>query len=341
MTALGDVIHSAASLQFIKAALPDAHITWFVEEKFAGILAHNPQIDRIVPLDLHSLKEDRSLSKITSLRRRIKAAGPFDLVIDVQGLIKSAVVARLAGKRVAGLDRHSAREGIASILYSRRYPVDCADIAPMRFARLIAQALEIQIDREKMGRKAPYLFYDPKRDRRKIEAFFDSRRPNVLIITAASLASKTYPATRWIDVIRGLEDCNVLLVAGSADERRAAERIGAESSARLLPPMDLDALKYTVGRCDLLLGGDTGPSHIAWAMNRPSVLLFGATPTTMMMQTPINLALSSGIDVHPCRFDKSDRSITAIDPERVIRSARSLLENPSFQPRGAVPKQLR
>ncbi len=326
LTALGDVIHTAASLQFIKAALPDAHISWFVEEKFAEILAHNPQIDRIVPLDLHSLKKERSLSKIISLRRRIEAAGPFDLVIDVQGLIKSALVARFAGKRVAGLDRHSAREGIASILYSRRYPVDCADIAPMRFARLIAQALEIDIGREMMERKAPYLFCDPERDRAKIEAFFDSRRPNVLLVTAASLASKTYPAARWIDVVRGLEECNVLLVAGSTDERRTAKRIAAESSARLLPPMDLDTLKYSVGRCDLLLGGDTGPSHIAWAMNRPSILLFGATPTAMMMQTPINLALSSGVEVHPCRFDKSDRSIASIAPERIIRSARSLLE---------------
>ncbi|WP_456432894.1 glycosyltransferase family 9 protein, partial [Nitratifractor sp.] len=109
LTALGDVIHTAASLQFVKAALPDTRLTWFVEEKFAPILAHNPHVDTIVPLDLHGLKRNHSLGKIASIRRQIKAAGPFDLVIDVQGLIKSAVVSRLAGSEVAGLDRASAR----------------------------------------------------------------------------------------------------------------------------------------------------------------------------------------------------------------------------------------
>ena len=326
LTALGDVIHTAASLQFIKAAFPDIHITWFVEEKFSEILRHNPHIDAIVPLDLHSLKKERSLAKIRSIVRSIREAGPFDLVIDVQGLIKSAIVARLAGREVAGLDRESAREGIASLLYRHRYPVDCAEIAPMRFARLIAQALGGEISPEMMERKAPYLFCDPARDRRGLDEFFDSRRPNVLIITAASNSSKTYPPERWIEVIRGLEGSNVLLVAGSEAERQEAGRIADATQARLLPPTDLDGLKYAVSRSDLLIGGDTGPSHIAWAMNRPSILLFGSTPRTMMFETERNIALTSGAPVHPCRFDKSDRSLATIEPGKIVESARNLLD---------------
>ncbi len=325
MTALGDIIHTAASLQFIKAALPDTRITWFVEEKFAGVLEHNPDIDEIVPLDLHGLKKERSLSKLSAIRRRIKAAGPFDLVIDVQGLIKSAVVARLAGSDVAGLDRQSAREGIASLLYRHRYPVDCAGIAPMRFATLIAQALGIEITREMMEAKAPYLFFDPDRDRGELDGYFSSEHPNLLIVTGASNPSKTYPPERWIEVILGLEKANILLVAGSKSERREAERIAEVTRARLLPPMDLDGLKYAVFRSDLLLGGDTGPSHMAWAMNRPSLLLFGSTPRTMMFETDKNIALTSGVTVHPCRFDKSDRSIAIIEPKEIIQSARTLL----------------
>lgn len=326
LTALGDVIHTAASLQFIKAAFPDTHITWFVEEKFSGILRHNPHIDATVPLDLHGLKKDRSLAKIRSIARSIREAGPFDLVIDVQGLIKSAIVARLAGRESAGLDRKSAREGVASLLYRHRYPVDCADIAPMRFARLIAQALGIEITREMMERKAPYLFFDPNRDRSELDSYFSSDRPNLLIVTAASNPSKTYPPERWAEVIWGLEGSNVLLVAGSEAERREAGKIAASSAARLLPPMDLDGLKYAVSHADLLLGGDTGPSHIAWAMNRPSLLLFGATPRSMMFETQRNIALTSGTPVHPCRFDKSDRSIATIEPGKIVESARNLLD---------------
>ena len=325
LTALGDVIHTAAGLQFVKAAFPDTRITWFVEEKFAEILEHNPDIDEIVPLDLHGLKKERSLSKLSSIRHRIKAAGPFDLVIDVQGLIKSAIVARLAGSNAAGLDRQSAREGIASLLYRHRYPVDCAGIAPMRFATLIAQALGIEITREMMECKAPYLFFDPDRDRRELDGYFSSTRPNLLIITSASNPSKTYPPERWIEVIKGLKEANILLVAGSKSERREAEKIAKATRAMLLPPMDLDGLKYAVSRSDLLIGGDTGPSHMAWAMNRPSVLLFGSTPRTMMFETEKNIALTSGADVHPCRFDKSDRSIADIEPQRILREAERML----------------
>ena len=89
--------------------------------------------------------------------------------------------------------------------------------------------------------------------------------------------------------------------------------------------MDLNSLKYTVSRCDLLIGGDTGPSHMAWAMNRPSILLFGSTPKTMMMETPVNVALTSGAKVHPCRFDKTDRSIATIPPKDVVETAQRLL----------------
>ncbi len=325
LTALGDIIHTAATLQFVKTALPDTRITWFVEEKFTGILEHNPDIDEFVPLDLHGLKKERSLSKLSSIHHRIQAAGPFDLVIDVQGLIKSALVARMAGNNVAGLDRNSAKEGIASLLYRHRYPVDCAGIAPMRFASLIGQALGIEISHEMMAHKAPCLFYDPKRNRKELDAYFPPERPNLLIVTAASNPSKTYPPERWIEVVQELGDANILLVAGSEAERQTAQKIADATHARLLPPMDLDGLKYAVSRSDLLLGGDTGPSHIAWAMNRPSILLFGSTPRSMMFETERNIALTSGAPVHPCRFDKSDRSIATIQPEHIIEKAQDIL----------------
>ncbi|WP_456451263.1 lipopolysaccharide heptosyltransferase I, partial [Hydrogenimonas sp.] len=290
LTAMGDVIHTLASVQFIKAQRPDIELAWFVEEKFAGILANNPHIDRIVPLNLHGLKKAFSLEALGKVRERIKKAGPFDLVVDVQGLLKSALVAKTAGKTTAGLDYDSAKEGAASLLYTRRYRVDCAGVAPMRFASLLAQALGVMIDEEAMAQKTPYLFADESRVDPAVDDFFDTTRKNLLLVTAASNASKTYPADKWAEVVRRLKKHNVLLVAGSDAERQEARKIAKTSHAALLPPMDLNTLKHAVGRCDLLIGGDTGPSHLAWAMNRPSVLLFGSTPKSMMFETPINVA---------------------------------------------------
>ncbi|ADV46640.1 lipopolysaccharide heptosyltransferase I [Nitratifractor salsuginis] len=325
LTAMGDVIHTAASVQFIKAALPQCELTWFVEEKFAPILEHNPQIDRIVALNLHSLKKGASLRKIKALAGTVRSSGPLDSVIDVQGLVKSAVVGRLAGRDLHGLDHRSAREGVASLLYRHRHRVDCAGIAPMRFASLIAQSLGIEISREMMAGKKPYLFFDPEKDQSRIDTFFKAGQPNLLIITGASLPSKTYPTEGWIEVIRELEGVNILLVAGSTDERREAEKIAEATTARLLPPLDLDGLKYAVSRAEVLLGGDTGPSHIAWAMNRPSILLFGSTPPTMMFETERNIAITSGADVHPCRFDKNDRSIANIPPGKILGALERML----------------
>ena len=325
MTAMGDVIHTLAAIQFIKEKRPDIKITWFVEEKFADILAHNPDIDKIVPLDLHGLKREFSLHALRSIYARIKSAGPFDLVIDVQGLLKSAIVAKIAGRLTAGLDSDSARESAASIFYRRKYRVDCAGIAPMRFASLLAQALDIEITEAMMLAKKPYLHYDIEKIDKKIDTFFSDAEKNILVVTGASNASKTYPHQKWIETINLLKDCNVLLIAGSDAERQDAEKIESATHARLLPKTDLETLKYMVEKSDLLIGGDTGPSHIAWAMNRPSVLLFGSTPKTMMMETPINAAITSGAKVHPCRFDKSDRSIATIAPRKVAETAQRLL----------------
>jgi heptosyltransferase-1 len=325
LTAMGDVIHTLASIQFIKAQKPDIHITWFVEEKFAEILRHNPDIDTIVPVNLHQLKKSPSLSHLKAIIHTVKEAGPFDLVIDVQGLIKSAILARVAGENVAGLDRKSAKEGIASLLYRHTYPVDCAEIAPYRFASLLAQALNLTITKEMLLNKEPYLYCQIDEACRSIEPFFSDQKKNIVIVTAASNASKTYPPEKFAELAHHLKEHNLLLIAGSEAERQSARIIEELSSAKLLPPMNLNTLKYAIFKADLLIGGDTGPSHMAWAMNRPSILLFGSTPKSMMMETPINLAITSGAKVHPCRFDKSDRSIATISPEKIAQTVQKVL----------------
>ncbi|MCF6201081.1 MAG: lipopolysaccharide heptosyltransferase I [Hydrogenimonas sp.] len=326
LTAMGDIIHTLASMQFVKKSRPDIHLTWFVEKKFAGVLQSNPHIDRIVPVDLHSLKSSFSLSKLQRVSKEVKEAGPFDLVIDVQGLLKSAILARVAGKKIAGLDFASAKEGVASLIYSKRFAVDCSGIAPARFAAIISKALGIEISEKALLRKEPYLFFKTDRECEEIESYFDKNRKNVVIVTAASNESKTYPPQKFAQVARLLKDYNTLLIAGSKKEQEAAKEIANSSEARVLPSMSLNALKYAISRCDLLIGGDTGPSHMAWALNRPSLLLFGSTPTSMMMQTPINRALASKAKVNPCRFDKSDRSIGTIEPKKVAEEAMELLK---------------
>ena len=325
LTAMGDIVHTLAALQFVKKSLPHIDITWFVEKKFAEVLKNNPHVDRIVEVDLHSLKDSFSINRVKEIAKKVKEAGEFDLVIDVQGLIKSAILARVAGKNVAGLDRESAKEGVATLLYKSRYRVECSEIAPFRFASLISQALGIEISKSMLMEKEPYLFYDYDDECKKIESFFSDSSKNIIFITAASNESKTYPSDKFAALAKELEDYNVLLIAGSQKERKEAEKIADASTAALLPSMSINALKFAISKCDLLVGADTGPSHMAWAMNRPSVLLFGSTPKSMMMESDINIAITSGAKVNPCRFDKSDRSIATIEPKMVADAVKEVL----------------
>jgi len=325
LTAMGDIIHTMAVLQFIKKRIDNIHITWFVEEKFADILKNNPDVDKIVPINMHKLKEKLSFSSIKDIYKTVKNSGNYDLVIDVQGLIKSAIVARVAGNHVAGLDYESARESISSFFYKYKYYVDCSDIAPMRFALLISKALNMSITEEMMLQKTSYLFFEENEDIKNLSNYFKHNKKTILIVTGTSNESKTYPPEKFAEVVNLLKEYKIFLIAGNEKERKAAEIVEQNSEAELLPPLNLNSLKYAVSKCDLLIGGDTGPSHMAWAMNKPSIILFGSTPKSMMMQTPINVAITSGVKVNPCRFNKNDRSIATIDPKLIADKAKEVL----------------
>ncbi|MGZ5884965.1 MAG: glycosyltransferase family 9 protein, partial [Burkholderiaceae bacterium] len=124
LSALGDIVHAMVALQFIKAHSCEIRIDWIVEQRFADALKHNPDIDNILTVNLKALKTDKSVIFAEIKKIRGYANNNYDLVIDAQGLIKSAVTARLIGKRIAGFDAESIREKAASWFY--RIKVACA-----------------------------------------------------------------------------------------------------------------------------------------------------------------------------------------------------------------------
>jgi heptosyltransferase-1 len=327
--AMGDIVHSMAALQFVRRAFPGLKISWFVEEKFAGVLEGNEDVDEIITVDLHSLKREFSFSALARTVSKISGAGDFDLVVDMQGLIKSAIVARLAGANVAGGDFSSAREGVASILYSHRYRIDCTLTAPYRFASLLGQALGVEITMAQLERKSPYLGWSAENIESSVAEVLDgARREKIVIFVGASNESKRYPPGRFAELCDMLgERYDIFLLAGSEAEREDGGVIEGRGGARLLPPLNLDTLKFVLSSADLVIGGDTGPVHMAWALNRPSIVLFGSTPVEMMMQGERNIAISSGAKIaNPCGgFDRSDRSIASIEPEKIAQEAERLL----------------
>ncbi len=111
LSAMGDIIHSMVVLEFIKKAYPNLLIDWFVEDAFSSVLENNPNINKIIKLNLKSIKKSKkNIFKQLSFVRSFKKE-KYDLIIDAQGLIKSSLVARALGKNITGFCRKSTREG--------------------------------------------------------------------------------------------------------------------------------------------------------------------------------------------------------------------------------------
>ena len=323
LSALGDIVHAMVALQFIKAYSPDIQIDWVVEERFAGVLKNNPDINQILTVNLKALKTNKAgiFQEIKNVRSY--ARNNYDLVIDAQGLIKSVVIAKLLGKRIAGFDAGSIREKAASWFYNVK--VACAFDANTidRNALVLSSPLGINITTGQILNKKPFLFF--KNENQQIYDFLQKDRKNIVLVIGSTWESRNYPAEKFVKIARVLQQ-NCLIVWGNEQERKKAEWMSLQSdSIKVMPKLDLNSLKALIARADLLIGNDTGPTHMAWALNKPSITIFGPTPVSRVYQTSINKVLKSASIVNPYKLNKQDYSIKDIDENEIIELARALL----------------
>jgi heptosyltransferase-1 len=323
LSALGDIVHAMVALQFIKAYSPAIQIDWIVEERFAEVLQNNPDIDHILPVNLKSLKTNK-----TGIFQQFKvvreyALNNYDLVIDAQGLIKSAVIAKLLGKRIAGFDSRSIREKAASWFYDVKLACAYDSNAIARNAFVLSSPFGINITAKQLLNKKPYLFF--KNEDPQIYDFLKNDRKNIVMVIGSSWASKNYPADKFVKIALSLQQ-NCLVVWASDQEKDAADWMSTQSgNIQVMPKMDLNSLKALIAKADLLIGNDTGPTHMAWALNRPSITIFGPTPIRMAYQTSINKVVKSASSVNPYKLNKQDYSIRDIDKNEIIEMAKTLL----------------
>ena len=322
LSALGDIIHTASVLQFIKKKIPDIKIDWVVEERFYKILENNPDIDTIIKADLKSIKKDKKA--IFKEIKRFKKLNGYDLVIDFQGLIKSAISSRLISKNVAGYDKDSIRESLSSYLYRYKYHIPYHLNTIDRYRLLASYALNIDISKDEVLKKLPYLFFKEE-DFKKSKPYFSKDKKNIIFIVGANWQSRIYPKECLLKVANSL-DANILIPHANESEQKDAMWLEKKASnIKILPKMDLNELKATISNADLLIGNDTGPSFIAWANNIPSIILFGPTPTSRIYTSKISKTLKSSSKVDPYKLNKNDFSIKEIEPQNIVKLARSLL----------------
>ena len=309
LSALGDIVHAAIVLQFIKKHCPNAHITWLVDARFASLLKDHPLIDELVVLPLkESFKKSYKI---------IKTLGKFDKIIDLQGLFKSAVVAKLLGKEIYGFSRESVKEKIAARLYRHKFKIDYNENIIVRNLSLVGYALNFSFEKSEILKKSP-CFEICKKFKN------ESGKKRVLIAAFASEESKIYD--KFKDVIRLLDGCEIYLCYGSESEKARAEAIISGTKAKLLEKLSIKDMIDFIASCDLVIGNDSGLTHLAWAVNRPSITLFGNRPSHRNAYvTDKNLVVDMGKEIDARSIDKNDFCIREIYPETVANFAKRLL----------------
>ena len=325
LSALGDIVHAMIVLQFIKKNLSNATIDWVVEEGFKGILINNPDINQIHTVNIKKAKQEKSFKLLFQEFRKIRQFGKYDLVIDMQNLVKSAIVSRIIpSKSTIGLDWESSREGFASKFYTHAYTVKHSTNVIERNVAITAKALNIVVSHADILNKQPFLYSSNQ----TLFSLISNTKPNVALIVGASFKSKIYPVEQYAQIAAQM-DANFIVLWGGDSERLMAERMQQISpEVRIADKLSLDELKAFILQVDLVIGGDTGPTHMAWALNIPSITLFGSTPGYRnTVATGINRILESESKVDPYKIDKNDCSIKTIEVSDIVKITKELLKD--------------
>jgi heptosyltransferase-1 len=323
LSAMGDIVHAMLVLQYIKNLNPKISIDWIVEESFKDLLKFNPHVNKLHLVSFKDAKKNKSILTLFKDLNKLRHHDLYDLVIDMQGLIKSAIVSRiLPSKQVIGFDKFSTREKLASNFYSKKLNCPYETNVIKRNIALIEFALGFSVEKQQIYNKVPFIYSNV----RELNIKSTKSKKNILIIPGASHPSKRYPVESFAKLAH-LLDANYHIIWGSADEELLAKEIKKSAShVNICPKLSIEKLASLISQLDLVIGPDTGPTHIAWALNIPSITLFGSTPGYRnTLETDINKKIESHSNVNPNKIDKNDYSIKDIDVETIVSEANELL----------------
>lgn len=272
------MIHNLPAVSDIVSHIPGAEIDWVVEESFAEIPRLHPKVCRVIPVALRRWRRQMlspaTWREVSRFRRELKAE-TYDKIIDTQGLVKSAWLARMARGPSYGQDKATAREWLAASFYDHHLHVARGRHAVERNRDLVAQALGYPLPQTPpdYGIRAP-------------QASFSFTVPGKFMIGlhATSRETKRWPMEHWVALGRELDGRGITLLLpwGSAEEEQHAHQISQSlKNATVLPRLGLRELAALMGRAQAVVGVDTGLVHLAAALGRPTVAIYTDTSPTL------------------------------------------------------------
>ena len=288
LSSLGDVVHALPVAAALHARLPRARVAWIVERREAAILRGNPAVDEVIPVDTRGWRDCRTLvaaaavaGQLAELRRHLRGAR-FDVAIDLQGLLKSGVLtaATRAPLRIGYAAAHC-RERMNALFTNRH-------VSPPASARHVVERYLALL--EPLGVRALSVEFPLPMDalaEARIDDFLTRsglkpRSRLIVLNPGAGRADKRWPVERFRALTERLtlEAGAAVVVVWGPDEVALAETIVDSSRAGralLAPPTSVEELVSLLRRASVVVGGDTGPLHLAAALAVPCVGLYGPT----------------------------------------------------------------
>ena len=336
-SAMGDIVHCLPFLVALGRRFPDAHVGWVVEKVWRPILEGHPGIHELITVRTKAWRKQPLSrvvrSEIREAKSKIRAFGA-DLTFDLMGNLKGAVLARWSrAPRIVGAAANCRREGLSARLMTETVDLDALGVgihAVDRALGLLA-ALDAYDPKEDVDLGGRDVLTDVTPSARSFLSGLDPSRPMVLIQAGAGWGNKIYPQPWWGEVARRLGEAGYDVVLPTAPgEEALAESIAERSggAARTVDATDFRFLAALMRRSALLLGGDTGPVHLAHALGTPVLSIIGPTdPERNGPYRAVDQVLFHRLPCSFCykRFDAPRACLLSIPPQRVATRALGLL----------------
>lgn len=277
-SSLGDLVHMLPAISDIAKHVPNAQIDWIVEEAFAEIPGWHPAVNQVITVAHRRWRKNwlnhKTRQERAALRENLRSRH-YDIILDMQALIKSVWLVRQTNGVRHGLDWRSAREPLASLFYNVKHQVKFWQPAVIRQRQLAAACFNYQFS-------GPPNF--------GLQAFTDGRNPQpyAVIMPSASRDDKLWAADHWQQVFQLLSQhqLSLKLLAGNATEaERAKALIGNRKNAQVLPRMSLSDTAQLLAQARLTVGLDSGLTHLSAGLGRPTIGIYKAsTPIRTPLQ---------------------------------------------------------
>lgn len=273
-SSMGDVLHTLPALTDMQNAIPNLSVDWVVEENFAEIPRWHSAVNKVIPVAIRrwrkNLFQRQTWLEWQQFLHYLKCEN-YDAVIDAQGLIKSAVlVTRQAKGKKFGYDKKSAREGLSSLFYDQTFDIPYQQHAVERIRKLCAKSMGYDLPEMQGDYNIAQHF---AKNQSKTTAY-------IMLIHSTTRADKHWKEEHWAALIQELAQQNmeVRLPWGNAAEKARAERLASVAdNVVVLPKMTLTQLAAEIEGAVAVVSVDTGLSHLTAALDKPNVILYGAT----------------------------------------------------------------